>query len=168
MVHALAPDRSDQTFGKAILPGRGRSDRLVPDGHGTNSPHNYGAIDSIPIPDEVAWSLIPGNASVLARDPFGCRVRRDVDPDKFSAIQADDDEGIEQVEANGRNNEQIHGGNVRRVVPQKGAPPLTWWATSLDHVFGDAGLSHLKPELEQLAMNARRAPKWILDAHPPD
>jgi hypothetical protein len=99
---------------------------------------------------------------------IGCRVRCEVNPDQVSAIQADDNEGIEQVETSGRNNEQIHGGNVRRVVPQKGAPPLTWWAASLDHVFGDAGLSHLKPELEQFAMNARRSPKWILDAHPPD
>ena len=31
MVHALAPDRSDQRFGKAILPRRSRCSRLVPD-----------------------------------------------------------------------------------------------------------------------------------------
>ena len=33
-VHTLAPDRSDQPFGKAILPSRARRDRLVPDAHG--------------------------------------------------------------------------------------------------------------------------------------
>ena len=31
MVHTLAPDRSDQPFGKAILPRRGWCSRLVPD-----------------------------------------------------------------------------------------------------------------------------------------
>jgi hypothetical protein len=50
---------------------------------------------------------------------MGC----DVDPDKVSARQPDDDEGIEPVEANGRNNEQVHGGDVRCVVAQEGAPP---------------------------------------------
>ena len=31
MIHTLAPDRSDQPFGKAILPRRGRRNGLVPD-----------------------------------------------------------------------------------------------------------------------------------------
>ena len=37
-----------------------------------------------------------------------------------------------------------------------------------DHVLGDARLRDLKPELEQFVVNARRAPKRILHAHPPD
>jgi hypothetical protein len=38
--------------------------------------------------------------------------------------QPNDDKGIEQVESDGEDNEQVHGGNVRRVVPQKGLPSL--------------------------------------------
>ena len=41
-------------------------------------------------------------------------------------------------------------------------------AASLHHVPGDAGLRDLKPELKQLAVDARRAPKRVLDADPPD
>ena len=37
-----------------------------------------------------------------------------------------------------------------------------------DHVLGYARLRNLKPELEQFAVDAWRAPKRILDAHPPD
>jgi hypothetical protein len=37
-----------------------------------------------------------------------------------------------------------------------------------DHVLGDARRRDLKPELEQFAVDARRAPKRIFDAHPPD
>ena len=59
MIHALAPDRSDQPFSKAILPRRGRRYGLVPDAHGAHSADDNGAIDSIPIADEVARSLIP-------------------------------------------------------------------------------------------------------------
>jgi hypothetical protein len=49
----------------------------------------------------------------------------DVDPDQVSALQPNDDKGIQQIEANGRNNEQIHRGDVRRVVSQEGAPVPT-------------------------------------------
>ena len=68
----------------------------------------------------------------------------------------------------GRNNEQIHRGNVRRVVTQERSPFLAWRSTALDHGLGDAGLGHLKPELEEFPVNAWRAPKRIFDAHPPD
>ena len=62
----------------------------------------------------------------------------DADPDKVSAVEPDNDEGIEQVEANGRDNEQIHRGDIGGMIAQKGAPSLAWRSPSLDHVFGDA------------------------------
>ena len=65
---------------------------------------------------------------------MGC----DVEPDKFSALQSDDDEDVEQVEANGRGNEQIHGADVGRMVmkarhPGEGGPRrLTIYFATLD------------------------------------
>src|SRR6266480_3502382 len=169
MVDALASDGSDQSFGKAVLPRRAWGDGLVTDAHGAQSACDGSAVDSIPIPDQVARSLIPRECFCdLTCDPVRGRIRCDVDPDKVSARQPDDDEGIEQVEANGRNNEQVHGGNVRCVVTQEGTPSLRGRAALLDHVLRDAGLSDLKAELEQLAMDARRAPKRIVNAHSTD
>ena len=169
VVHTLTPDRSDQPFGKAILPGRGRCNRLVPNAHGAQSACDDGAVDPIAISDHVTRGLIPRKSlRDLTCNPFRRRVCCDVDPDEISAIQPDDDEGIEQVEANGRDNEQVHGGNVRRMITQKGAPSLARRPSPLDHVLGDARLRDLKPELEQFAVNAWRAPKRIFDAHPPD
>ena len=54
-----APDRSDQPFGEAVLPGRGWCGRLVPDTHGTQSACDDAAIDPIAIADEVTRSFIP-------------------------------------------------------------------------------------------------------------
>ena len=48
----------------------------------------------------------------------------DVDPDKVLALWSNDDEDIEQVEANGRGNEQVHGGNVGCMIMQEGAPSV--------------------------------------------
>ncbi len=60
MIQALAPDRSDQPFDKAILPRRGWRGRFVPDAHGAKSACDNAPIDPIPIADEVVRSLIPG------------------------------------------------------------------------------------------------------------
>src|SRR5438552_1309537 len=54
------------------------------------------------------------------------------------------------------------------MVTQEGAPPLGGRPRSLDHVLRDARLSDLKAEFEQLAMDARGAPQWIVNAHLPD
>src|SRR5712671_85311 len=58
----------------------------------------------------------------------------------------------------------MSGAWFRRKVrhPWLGGPP------SFDHVLGDARLRDLKPELEQFAVDAWRAPKRIFDAHSPD
>src|SRR5450631_4032816 len=139
LVHTLAPDRSDQPFGKAILPRRGWRGRLVPDAHGAQSTHDDGTIDAIPVSDEVLWGIIPRKSlRYLTGNPLRCRVCCDIDPDEVSAVEADDDEGIEQVEANGRDSEQIHGCNVRCVITQEGPPFLAGRSTPLDHVLGDA------------------------------
>src|SRR5260370_6212202 len=153
MIEGLAADRPHQPFGKAILPRRGWCGRLVPDAHGAQSACDDGTIDAIPIADEVFWGIIPRKRlGHLTRNPIRC-----------PAVEADDHEGVEQAKANGRNNEQIHRGNVRRVVTQERSPFLAWRSTALDHVIGDAGLGHLKPELEEFSVNAWRAPKRIFD-----
>src|ERR1700680_4541584 len=96
MVHTLTPDRPDQPFGKAILPGRGWCGRLVPDTHGAPSACDDAAVDPVAITDEVARSLIPRKRlRYLTCNPFCRRICRDVDPDEVSAAEPDNDEGIE-------------------------------------------------------------------------
>src|ERR1700756_486335 len=90
---------------------------------------------------------------------------RDVDPDQLAAIKSHYDVGVEQVEANGRDNEQVHSGNIWRVVMQEDSPSLTRWHPPLDHVLGDARLRDFKPEVEQFAVNAWR-PSGPGDFHP--
>ena len=125
MVGALATDRSDQPFGEAVLPRRARGNGLVADTHGPQSASHSGTIDPVLIADQVARSLIPRERlRDLACNPFCGRVRRDIYPNQLSAFQPDDDEDIEQIEADGRNNEQVHGGDIRRVVTQESEPSL--------------------------------------------
>jgi hypothetical protein len=48
----------------------------------------------------------------------------------ISAVEPDNDEGMEQVETDSWNNEQVDGGKVRRVVTQEGSPFLAGWPPS--------------------------------------
>src|SRR6202166_2852025 len=155
VVKAFPSDRSDQPFGKAVLTGRGWRGRLVPDAHGAQSACDEAAIDPVAIADEVTRRFIPRKClRYLTCNPFGRGICCDVDPDQVSAVEPDDDEGIEQVETDSWNNEQVHGGDVRRVVTQEGSPSLAGWPPSFDHDLGDARLRDLKPELEQFAVDA--------------
>src|ERR1700726_1783829 len=142
-----APDRSDQPFGKAILPRRGWCGRLVPNAHGAQSARDDAAIDPVAIADEVVRSLIPRKClRYLTCNPLRGRICCDVDPDEVSAVEPDDHEGIEQVETDSWNNEQVHGGNVWRVVMQEGSPSLAGRPPPFDQVLGDARLRDFKPE----------------------
>src|ERR1700721_4272622 len=134
VVHTLTPDRSDQPFGKAVLPRRGWCDRLVPDAHDAQSARDDAAIDPVAIADEGVRSLIPRKRlGYLTCNPFGRRMCCDVDPDEVSAVQPDNDQGIEQVETESWNNEQVHGGNVWRVIAQEGSPFLAGRPPPFDH-----------------------------------
>jgi len=50
------------------------------------------------------------------------------------------------------------------MIAQEGPQSLAARLPSFRHVLGDARLRDLKPELEQFAVDARRAPKRIFDA----
>src|SRR5258707_2230198 len=157
VVHTFTPDRSDQPFGKAILPRRGWCGRLVPNPHGAQSARDDAAIDPVVIADQVARGLIPRKClRYLTCNPFRGRICCDVNPDEASAIEPHDNEGIEQVETDSWNNEQVHGGNVWRMVTQESSPSLAGWPPPFDHVLGDARLRDLKPELEPFAVDAWR------------
>src|SRR3954467_13506821 len=54
------------------------------------------------------------------------------------------------------------------VIAQKRPPALTRRSDVPFHVLGDSGLRDLEAQLEKLAMDARRAPEWVIQAHLPD
>ncbi len=95
------------------------------DAHGPQSACNGETVGSVPIADQVMGSLIPREGfGDLTCKPFRSWVGGDVDPDKLSTPQPNDDENMEQIEADGWNDKQVHGGNIRRMVVQ-GVPALT-------------------------------------------
>jgi len=95
-------------------------------------------VDRVLIADQVTGSFIPREGfGYLPRNPFCRWVSCDIDPDKLSPSQPDNHQNIELDKADGRNHEQIHRGDVRRMVTQEGTPALTGGTPVLGHVLGD-------------------------------
>jgi hypothetical protein len=112
-------------FDDAVLPGRPGRDGLVTDAHCSRSTPLGGAVDLISIADQITWSFIPGKClRDLMYDPLGGQMRCYVDPDKISARGPDNDESVEQLESDARNHEEVHGGDLRRVVAKEGKASL--------------------------------------------
>src|SRR5260370_23749939 len=86
VVHTFTPDRSDQPFGKAILPRRGWCGRSVSDAHGAQSAGDDAALKSIAVAGEVGRSLLPKKSlPFFSRGPFVPGVCCDVCPHARSA-----------------------------------------------------------------------------------
>jgi len=51
------------------------------------------------------------------------------------------------------------------MIDKEGLPPLGGWAPGLRHVLRNRSLPDIDAELEQLAVDARRTPKRICNAH---
>src|SRR5262245_14385878 len=116
MVKAIPPDRPDEPLRASVLPWRPHCNRPIANTHRLQPSEDDVAIDAITVANDVARRPLP---SVCLG-----RIRCDIDPDQTSATQTDDDEGIEQLEANGQNNEQIHGRDARSMIAQEGGPSL--------------------------------------------
>src|SRR5262245_36402468 len=126
VVDALPPDGADQSFREAVLPRRTCRDRLVANAHGAQAAGDNRAENGVTVADQVAWGLVPRKSfGDLLRYPIRRRMRRHIDPDELSASQPNNDENVEQPKANGWNDEQIDGRNMRHMISQERTPALT-------------------------------------------
>src|ERR1700736_4258897 len=76
-----------------------------------------------------------------------------------------DQEAVEQTKRDCRDEEQIHRRNTVGMIIEKCFPALGRRPSTPGHILGHARLSDIDAELEKLAVDARRSPEWICDAH---
>src|ERR1019366_8588960 len=76
-----------------------------------------------------------------------------------------DQQAIEQTKRDCRHDKQIHRRDAVGMIMKERLPALRWRASSPGHILGHARLSDIDAELEQLAMDPRRAPQQIGNAH---
>src|SRR5262249_17739405 len=90
-----------------------------------------------------------------------------LEPQQLPPAVAQHQKREQSLKGQGRNHKQINGRGCLRVVAEECLPTLRRRST-LHHVFRDRRLGDLKAEHQQLAMDPRRSPLWILFAHPAD
>ena len=95
MIKALASYRGDQSFGIAVLPRRSRRCRSVANAHRSDAARKCLAIDAVPITDEIVWrAFLTTILRELLGNPFGSRMRSDVEPQDAPAIMLEDQQPV--------------------------------------------------------------------------
>ena len=152
-----------------VLPRRAWRDRPISNTHNSQPARDRHTIGGVAVTDKVAWCLIPRERfSNLPGDPLGGWIRGHIGPDEPSPFQTQDDQSVQQLEPDRRNDEQINGSDVGGMVAQERPPPRRGRAATLDHVFGNRGLGDVDTQLQQLAIDAWRTPERVVAVHHPD
>src|SRR5580692_8688383 len=166
VVKAFPSDRTDQPFSISILPRGARRRGSIADAYRSESADKNLTISPVPVTNEIAGSLFPPACfRDLICDPFCGWMRCDAKPQNMSPTVPHDQQSIKQAERDCRHDKQIHRRDAVGMIADKGSPALRRRVSSPDHVFGDAGLADLDSELKQLAMDPRRSPQRIGNAH---
>ena len=92
------------------------------------------------------------------------RVPGNIEVDDPSSMMIKDDDSIAEPKRGGKDHEHVDRGDVCQVVLQEAAPRGGGLFGSPRHVSPDGSLTHLDPELEQLAVSGG-APEWLCSTH---
>jgi hypothetical protein len=76
-----------------------------------------------------------------------------------------DQKRIQQPKRNRGDDKQVDRRDTVGMIAKEGLPALRRWPPSLCHVFCNRGLADIDPELEQFAVNPRRSPQRVGNAH---
>ena len=91
-------------------------------------------------------------------------MRRDVDRNDQSPVDADNDQREEHAQVDRRNHEQIERCDTFGMVSDERLPTLRGRPASFGHVLGNRELRGLKAKLKEFAVNPWGAPKRIVEA----
>ncbi len=114
--------------------------------------------------DVAEWTGFGESLAQLLDDPFGRRMRRDVEMQDPPSPVLDDEEAVEQLERGRRHGEEVEGGDRLAVVREEGQPTLTGITATLDpfQVPSHGSFRDHEPQLLEFAVDLRRAPVGVL------
>ena len=123
----------------------------------------------ISVVNEIARRLIPRKRfAQLLRGPGRGGMTRHGDMNDPATLVREDDEHEQQPVRGRRDDEEIGGHDLLDVIGQEGAPRLRRWCGRARHVLRHGGLRDLHAELQEFAVDPRRAPQRILVRHLPN
>ena len=137
VVQALVLNRSDDSLGVKILPGRTRRDDDLLDAHARDSASECLCVDAVPIPEKISGYFIEGKRfnDLLCR-PLGSGMDGYVEVNQLPALMLQHDETEQDAERGRRDSEEVNGCRLSQVVLHEGSPGLRGWFGLPDHVSG--------------------------------
>src|SRR3990172_10174415 len=117
MVETFAAEGADEPVDVWILPGRAGRDEDLLDAHASHAAAEAFLIDAVPIPQQVARTLVvrEGFDNLLGR-PGGCGVRRHVEVDGPAPGVAEDEATGEDAKPRRGHPEEVDGGDLATVI----------------------------------------------------
>ena len=166
VIEAFASNRADDALGERILPGRPRGDEDLAHPQGFHPPYERVAVDGISIAEEVLGRRLFWEAlDQLVSGPSGGGVVGNVDVDEFATVVSKNQEAEEQVEGEGRDDEEVDGDNLADMLLKKGAPRRRWPRGGTPHVLGNGELGDLIAEEAEFGLDPAPAPGRIVSGH---
>ena len=104
----------------------------------------------------------------LLSGPRGCGMPRHVDMQDAAPIVGEDDEDEQDPAGERGHREEVDRDGRAEMVLEERAPGLRGWLPPPRHQPRNRPLRDVEPQLQQLPMDARRAPEWVRDGHLPD
>ena len=171
VIQQIVAATADPTLRHAVLPRtfEGSPHRNHP--QRSNGGRHLQTIFRIPVEDQKPGSRPKWKRfSQLLNDPQAGRLPGDVDVQDSSTIVTYDEEAVQHTEAHGWNREEIHRGDGFPMIAKEDQPTFGWLGIprSSFHPTGDRPLGKIEPQHEELTVDARRAPCWVLSNHPED
>ena len=125
MIHAVTPNRTNESLNIWVLPRRLWSNWNFLDTHIPDALLEDATVDSVAITNQKSQRcIVRKGLDHLLRSPVGCRMSGDIEMHDMSAILAEDNEGEQNAERGRRNGEEIDGDNVSSMIVEKGPPSL--------------------------------------------
>src|ERR1700757_768672 len=98
---------------------------MITDAHGSKTPGDGVAVRPVAISDEIIWRFVPGKGiSDLAGDPLRRGIGRHAERYQAATLVPENDQNEEQLEADRRHDQEVHGGDAPRMIVKESLPVL--------------------------------------------
>src|ERR1035441_5677602 len=168
MVEQLPTHTPNPTLGDAVLPGTAKnsSDRL----HAIlfDGPDDVSRKLRVAVKDQKPVRLVVSPSfAQLQYDPQGVWLTGHIDVQNLPPVVADDEEAVQNSEGQSGHGEEIHCSDCFAMVPEKRQPAPGWIGVlcRTPNPARNGSFRDVETELEQLTVNARRSPSWVLSDH---
>ena len=139
--------------------------------HGSHGSRNFQSVFCVSVKYQKAWGRIEREGlSQLLHDPHGTWVLGGIEMQDPPSVMTDHKEAVNHAERDRWDREEIHCSDRFAMVPKEREPAFSRFRISgrASHPARDGSLGDIETEHEQLAVNARCAPRRVLGNHAED